>query len=47
MPSINMLLPRDTISATNPHAIAEAMDSPTSTRHATLPNGRIFVQIQE
>ena len=47
MPSINMLLVRATIMATRPQAIALASDSPTSTRQATLPNGRIFVQTQE
>ena len=41
MPSINMLLPRETISATRPQPIAAAKDSPTSTRQATLPKGRI------
>src|ERR1039458_10341613 len=44
MPSINMLLPRETISASRPQPIAAAKDSPTSTRHATLPIGRIAVQ---
>ena len=46
MPSINMLLPRETMNATMPQPIAAANDSPTSTRHATLPNGRIAVQNQ-
>ena len=39
MPSISMLLPRETMKPTSPHAIAAARDSPTSTRHATLPKG--------
>ena len=47
MPSISMLLPRETMKPTSPHAIAAAKDSPTSTRHATLPNGRITVQNHE
>ncbi len=47
MPSINMLLPRETMKPTSPHAIAAANDSPTSTRHATLPNGKITVHSQE
>src|SRR5580704_15621466 len=46
MPSINMLLPRETISASKPQPIAAAKDSPTSTRHATLPKGKISVQNQ-
>src|SRR5580704_17419577 len=46
MPSINMLLPRETINASNPQPMAAANDSPTSTRHATLPKGRIAVQNQ-
>src|SRR5580698_417275 len=47
MPSINMLLPRDTIMASSPQPMAAANDSPTSTRQATLPNGRMAVQNQE
>src|SRR5882724_1525716 len=47
MPSINMLPPRDTMKPTSPHAIAAAKDSPTSTRHATLPHGKIHVQNHE
>src|SRR5665213_1242458 len=47
MPSISMLLPRDTMKPTSPHAIAAAQDSPTSTRHATLPIGSIHVQNHE
>ena len=47
MPSMSMLLPRETISPTSPHAIAAANDSPTSTRHVTLPIGNIHVQNQE
>src|SRR5271154_4353603 len=39
MPSINMLLPRETMNPTSPHAIAAAKDSPSSTRQATLPMG--------
>jgi hypothetical protein len=46
MPSINMLLPRETISASKPQPMAAANDSPTSTRQATLPNGRMAVQNQ-
>ena len=38
MPSLNMLLPRETIKATRPHANAAAIASPTSTRQATLPD---------
>src|SRR5580658_7319331 len=44
MPSINMLLPRETIMAIRPQPMAAAKDSPTSTRQATLPKGRIAVQ---
>ena len=44
MPSINMLLPRDTMKASIPQPMAAAKDWPTSTRHATLPIGRIHVQ---
>src|ERR1700733_8932975 len=47
MPSINMLLPRETMKPTRPHAIAAAQDSPTSTRHATFPNGKMAVQNHE
>ena len=47
IPSINMLLPRDTMKPTKPQPNAAAHDSPTSTRHATLPNGKITVHSQE
>jgi hypothetical protein len=47
MPSMSMLLPRDTIMATMPQAMAAAKDSPTSTRQATFPKGRITVHSQE
>src|SRR5476649_1281445 len=47
MPSIKMLLPRETMKPTSPHAIAAAQDSPTSTRHVTLPNGKITVHSHE
>ena len=46
MPSISMLLPRDTMMATKPQPIAAPKDSPTSTRQATLPHGRMTVQSQ-
>src|SRR6266704_1315688 len=46
IPSISMLLPRETISATRAHAIAAAVASPTSTRQATLPTGSNFVHSQ-
>ena len=44
MPSINMLLPRETISASKPQPAAAAKASPTSTRQATLPKGSSAVQ---
>ena len=47
MPSMSMLLPRETMRPTRPHAIAAANDSPTSTRQATLPNGTITVHSHE
>ena len=47
MPSISMLLPRDTMNASRPQPIAAAKDWPTSTRHATLPMGRMNVQNQD
>ena len=39
MPSMNMLLPRETISASKPQAIAPENAWPTDTRHAMLPMG--------
>src|SRR5579862_2010783 len=47
MPSISMLLARDTISATRAQANVAAIASPTSTRHATLPMGSNLVQHHE
>src|SRR5215469_4250067 len=43
MPSISILLPRETINATRPQANAAAVASPTSTRQATLPITSNFV----
>jgi hypothetical protein len=47
IPSMSMLLPRETMKATRPQARAAAVASPTSTRHATLPTTSSFVQSQE
>src|SRR6478609_3878446 len=47
IPSISMLLPRDTISPTRAQAKVAAIASPTSTRHATFPMGSTFVQTHE
>jgi hypothetical protein len=47
MPSINMLLPRDTINAMSEQPIPSAAASPSSTRQAALPNGTSRVQIHE
>ena len=47
MPSMNMLLPRDTINAISEQPMPSAAASPNSTRQATLPNGTSRVQIHE
>ena len=47
MPSMNMLLPRDTMMATRLQAMTAAKDSPNSTRNATFLNGIRTVQNQE
>ena len=47
IPSMSMLLPRETMKATKPQARAAAVASPTSTRHATFPTTSSFVQSQE
>jgi hypothetical protein len=39
MPSMSMLLPRQTSSDSNPHATAPEKACPTDTRQAGLPNG--------
>jgi hypothetical protein len=46
MPSMNMLLPRETISASKPQAIAPENACPTDTRQAMLPMGNRAVQSQ-
>ena len=46
MPSMNMLLPRETISASKPQAIAPEKAWPTDTRQAILPIGRSVVHSQ-
>ena len=46
MPSINMLLPRDTINASTPQAIAAVDASASSTRHAMFLNGTSTVHSQ-
>ena len=43
---MNMLLPRETISASNPHAIAPENACPTDTRQAMLPIGSSAVHSQ-
>ena len=40
---MNMLLPRETSSASNPQAIAPENAWPTNTRHAMLPVGFGFI----
>ena len=46
MPSMNMLLPRETISASRPQAIAPEKAWPTDTRQAMLPIGSSAVHSQ-
>ena len=46
IPSINMLLPRETMKARTPHAIAAVDASASVTRHATFPKGTSTVQSQ-
>ncbi len=46
MPSMSMLLPRDTISASRPQPKAAAVNSPTVTRQAMLPHGSSTVHSQ-
>ena len=46
MPSMNMLLPRDTISASKPHASDPRNACPHDTRQAMFPIGSRVVQIQ-
>ena len=47
IPSMSMLLPRETMRATRPQARAAAVASPTSTRQATFPTTNSLVQSQE
>ena len=47
MPSMNMLLPRDTMNAIIEQPIACAAASPNSTRQTAFPNGTSCVQSQE
>src|SRR5277367_1247068 len=44
MPSMSMLLPRDTMKASTPQAMAAVDASANCTRHAMLPNGTSAVQ---
>ena len=46
IPSMNMLLPRETISASKPQATAPENAWPTDTRQAMLPIGKSAVQSQ-
>ena len=46
IPSMNMLLPRETISASKPQAIAPENAWPTDTRQAMLPIGNSAVHSQ-
>jgi len=46
IPSMSMLLPRETSSASRPHAMAPENACPTETRQAMFPNGSSVVQSQ-